>query len=118
VAQFGLGRRVRIAEIGGSNPPAPTHRDVVQSGLGRVPWEHEIGGSNPSIPTHAAVAQLEERPAETREATGSAPVGGTMPYKHLVAMRQPSKLVSGVRFPGGALAGGGSLSANTTNGGG
>jgi hypothetical protein len=26
-----------------------------------------------------------------------------VPYKHLVAMRQPSKLASGVQFTGGAL---------------
>ena len=58
-------------------------------------------------PDNGSLAQLAEHSVEARKVAGSIPAGVTrtapLPHKHSVAMCQPSKLASGVQFPGGAL---------------
>lgn len=55
------------------------------------------------LPDLGSLAHRAEQRCEEPRVRGSSPRGTTARLTSIVVMRQPSKLVSGVQFPGGAL---------------
>ena len=70
----------------------------------RLVWAQEKRRSIRCIPTNGSLAHQAERRCEVPQARGSSPRGTTCTtcLTSIAAMRQPSKLGSGVQFPGGA----------------
>src|ERR1035438_9260508 len=71
----------------------------------RLAWAQEKRRSNRCIPTHGFLAHRVERRREVPQVRGSSsrgPLSCRTRLTSIVVMRQPSTLVSGVQFPGGA----------------